>query len=184
MWQRLGIRTFIFYIIKGFLPGLILLILSLLILSAKNLIVGNFSGTINFQNANLGGIILGVAGGIAVISFPIMALGILINIMRYFSFRYSIEEEVLKIHKGMISRDEVSIPYSKIEDINLEQSIFYRIIGVSQLFIVTGGREQEGEKGLDHAETEIIFDAIDISKARYLQKELPQKGSVQKVHNV
>ncbi len=183
MWHRLGIRTFILHIFKGFLPGLFLLIISLLVLSLKNLILGSFSGTINFQNTNISEIILAVAGGAAVISFPIMAFGVIINVFRYFSFRYALEEDVLRIHKGIISRDEVSIPYSKIEDIDLEQSIFYRIIGVSKLFVITGGREQKGA-GLDTGETEIIFDAIDFSKGKYLQKELPGRGGIQKVHNV
>ncbi len=148
MWQRLGTRTLILYIIKGFMPGLILLFFALLIIGLKSLILSSFSvntGGINLQNINISQIILGVAGFAAVVSFPIIALGIALNVARYFSFRYILEADDLRIHKGLIGRGEISIPYTKIEDINLDQSIFYRIIGVAKLFVITGGETEKGD---------------------------------------
>lgn len=180
MWQRLGIRTFILYIIKGFLPGLILFIFSLIILAAKNAILGNITGTINFQNLNISGIVVAAAGFLALIALPVIGFGILINIVRYFSLKYFLDADVLRVHKGIIGVDEISIPYSKIEDVNLDQSVLGRIFGIGEIYVITGGREEKGEPG----ETEAIFHMIDISKARYLQTELMSRGSVQKVKAV
>ncbi len=179
MWQRLGIRTFIIYILRGFLPGLFLLFLSFVILWAKNAIDSN-TASVTIQLGSFGDIIAPIAGFLAVIAFPIMGLGIFLNIIRYFSAKYILEEDVFRIHHGIISRHEISIPYEKIEDVDLDQSILGRILGVGKLYIITGGREEPGKRGA----TEAVFTDIDFSKAKYLQKELMVRGSVQKVRSV
>lgn len=175
----MGFRTFIIYVVKGVLPGLFLMIMSFFLLWIKSYLVNGANSEI-IQLGNSSQIILAVAGTIMLASFPVIALGVLINIWRYFSVQYKLEEDVLKYRRGLISVDEVSIPYLKIEDVDLDQSVIGRIIGVASISVITAGREEKGAS----SETEAIFHMMDIGKARSLQSELLSRGSVQKVKAV
>jgi uncharacterized membrane protein YdbT with pleckstrin-like domain len=179
MWSRMGFKTLVIYIIKGVLPGLFLMILSFFLVWIKDYLVSGANSQI-IQLGNSSQLILAIAGVFMLISFPVIALGVIINVWRYFSVQYKLEEDVLKFNRGVISVDEVSIPYQKIEDVDLDQSVFGRIIGVASVSVITAGRE---EKGAD-SETEAIFHMMDIGKARSLQSELLSRGSVQKVKSV
>ncbi len=175
----MGFRTFILYLVKGILPGIFLMILSVFLLLIKSYLVSGANSEI-IQLGNSYQIIITVAGILMIAAFPIIALGIIINMWRYWRIQYKLEDDVLRFNRGIISVKELSIPYTKIEDVDLDQSVLGRIFGVARLSIITSGREEKGAT----SETEMIFNMIDIGKARDLQKELISRGSVQKVKEI
>jgi len=180
MNQRLGFRTFILYVIKGFLPGIILLFLTLIILSFKDLIINSFlaSGYTNGELINK--IVLFVIGGLYMVSILILVIGITVNLLNYISCRFGLDEYGFKLHRGIISRNEISIPFHQIQDVNVYQSVLGRLFGVGKLIILTAGNE---EKLLNGEESEVVFGTIDISIAKSLQKQLVEKSSIQLVKN-
>ena len=180
MNQRLGLRALILYIVKGLLPGIIFGILTLVVLSAKNLIIGGFvnSGYASVDAINK--IILFVIGGMYIVSILLLAFGLLINLIHYFSCRFGMDDYAFKLHRGLISRNEITIPYHQIQDVNVDQSIIGGLFGIGKLIILTAGNEDKDKNG---EENEVVFDIIDISTAKYLQKTLTEKSSVQLVRN-
>jgi len=178
MNQGLGFRTFILYIVKGILPGFILMFLAFVVLSAKNWIVGSFltSGYTNADGINR--IVLFVIGGLYILSIIILIIGLLVNLLTYAGCRFSLDDYGFKLHRGIISRNEVSIPYHQIQDVNVDQTILGRLLGVGKLIILTAGNEEKLQNG---EESEIVFQMIDIPIAKFLQKELIEKSAVQLV---
>jgi uncharacterized membrane protein YdbT with pleckstrin-like domain len=85
-----------------------------------------------------------------------------------------------KLHRGIISRDEVTIPYRQIQDVDVDQSIIGRLLGIGKLIILTAGNEDKDKNG---EESEVVFDIIDISIAKSLQKQLVEKSSIQLVRD-
>ncbi len=176
MWHRLGIRTLIVYIIRGLLPGVLLILISFFILMLKNFMIGH--NDIIVVPESLGNNISMVAGVLTLVAFPVMALGEIIYLWKYFSLKYKFEEDVFKFHKGIVSVDENTIPYLKIENVDFDQSVLGRIIGIAHICILTAGEE---EKDKSDADTGAVIKMIDVEKARYIQKELLARGSIQKV---
>lgn len=178
MNQRLGFRAFIFYMIKGFLPGAVLLILTFVVLSVKNLVIDSFIGSGYVGVDSINKIVLFVIGGLYVISILLLVIGIAVNLMHYFGCRFGMDEYAFKLHRGIISRDEVTIPYRQIQDVNVDQSVLGRLVGVGKLIILTAGNNDKNKHG---EESEVVFDIIDISIAKSLQKQLVEKSSIQLV---
>lgn len=178
MNQRLGLRALILYIIKGLLPGIIFGILTVVVLSAKNLIIGSFvnSGYASVDVINK--IILFVIGGMYIVSILLLVFGLLINLIHYFSCVFGMDDYGFKMHRGLISRDEVSIPYHQIQDVDVDQSVIGRLFGVGKLIVLTAGNEDKDKQG---EENEIVFGIIDIAIAKMLQKQLVEKSSIQLV---
>jgi len=56
------------------------------------------------------------------------------------NLKYSIEEERLVIHKGFLTKKNVSIPFSAVTDFTLSRSLYERWIGIGTLLVQTAGQ--------------------------------------------
>jgi uncharacterized membrane protein YdbT with pleckstrin-like domain len=70
-----------------------------------------------------------------------------------------------------LSKKEISIPYRQIQDINIEQTFYFKMMGVSKLVVLTAGSDDNDKEG----EAEGIFEVIDSSVAEKIREELLQK---------
>ncbi len=181
MNQRLGIRALVLYIVKGLLPGVILLFLTFIVLSLKDTLINSFINSGYAAPDVINKIVLFVIGGMYVLSTLILIFGLLINLIHYFTCIFGMDDYGFKMHRGLISRDEVTIPYHQIEDVDVDQSVIGRLLGVGKLIILTAGNENKDKHG---EENEIVFSIIDISIAKSLQKILVERSSVQLVKEV
>ena len=53
-----------------------------------------------------------------------------------------LDTDALKIKRGILSKEEIAIPYRQIQDVDIEQSISDRMWGVARLAILTAGHEE------------------------------------------
>lgn len=60
-------------------------------------------------------------------------------------FSYQIGTEEIRIESGILSRNARSIPYERIQDVSLEQSLIPRLLGISAVKFETGS--SEGDEG-------------------------------------
>jgi putative membrane protein len=91
---------------------------------------------------------------------------------RWWRFSYRLEAEELRIASGVFSRNVRSIPYERIQDVNLERGPLARILGLAKVRLETGssGSGDEGElDSVDLAEAERLRDVIRLRKAQQAQ---------------
>ncbi len=60
------------------------------------------------------------------------------------NLRYSIEDERVVVHKGIITKKSVSIPYSAVTDFTLSRSLYERWLEIGTLMIQTAGQSPQG----------------------------------------
>ncbi len=70
--------------------------------------------------------------------------GVLGPLLRYATFRYRLEPEELVIRKGVLSRNERRLAYSRIQNIDLVENPFHRAFGLAlvRLETASGGRPE------------------------------------------
>ncbi|NQV41207.1 MAG: PH domain-containing protein [Candidatus Marinimicrobia bacterium] len=56
------------------------------------------------------------------------------------NLRYSIEDERLSIHKGILNKQDVSIPYSAVTDFTLSRSLYERWLDIGTILVQTAGQ--------------------------------------------
>ncbi len=98
-------------------------------------------------------------GGIIVISQPSLEfflellIGIVVGIifldyiwayLTYYFWRYEVDPKVLKIESGVIWKKFVSIPYERIQNVEIRRGPIARILGLSELQVQTAGYSGEG----------------------------------------
>ncbi len=87
-------------------------------------------------------------------SFSIFFTSLLIRIPLYHkSLKYSLDEELLKLERGILWKEEISIPYSKITSMDIIQGPLERIFHLSQIHIQTAS---SGGLHSDEAEIRLI----------------------------
>lgn len=78
---------------------------------------------------------------IALVFAPWAILG---TIVRYMTFRYRLDPEELVVRRGLLMRNERHIPYARVQNVDLVQNVFMRMLGVAEVRIQTAsGAEAE-----------------------------------------
>lgn len=81
------------------------------------------------------------------------------------NYSYQLDERMIKIESGIIRKQMISIPYSRIQDISIRRGPLARLLGLSKLEIQTAGggfeSNAEGEiPGLDHKTAEELREKL------------------------
>lgn len=76
-------------------------------------------------------VLLVVVAGAAVVA--------LVAVARYLRYTYRYDERDLVIRSGLLVRNERSIPYVRIQNLDSAQDVVQRLLGVTEVFVQTGG---------------------------------------------
>ena len=90
----------------------------------------------------------GGAGGFWAGIGPLIAVGVLaaVSLLQYFTYRYRIGRDGLSIRDGLLHRNLRDIPYSRIHNVVLHQSLLHRLFGVAEVRLESaGGQKPEAQ---------------------------------------
>lgn len=111
----------------------------------------------------------------AVITVPLI-------IIRYLRFRYWIEDDEIVVHSGVLTRRKRNIPVDRIQNIEIQQSLLPRLMGMAQVRLDTAGStSSEGQLeyvSLKEAHT-IRRIVREFQRAEQMQATLAQTGGRQ-----
>ena len=163
-----------------------------------NLFFAVFAGI--FLGAIIGGALgtgtgfsfIGFLIGFLIIGGGIFALFVAIIIMRYNRFLYEFRKDALYVERGIIFKKYSTIPYERVQNVDIHRGIFARIFGYSALFIQTAGYSGGGYGGMRFSygfgrgrhhrgnsmmQVEGYLPAIDMAKAEQLRDWIMKKIS-------
>lgn len=76
---------------------------------------------------------------------------------------YDIGPDFLRIRKGVVIRQEISVPYNRIQDVNIDQDFLDRLFILYDVHIATAAQASEEEAhidGVNHENAEKIHELI------------------------
>jgi putative membrane protein len=169
-YQKLGRKTLLLFISQQIAPDIFIFLgaIALSIVQTE----GIFAKTIIAPWSGL--VVLG-AWILFVLTF---ILTFLIAYLTYINYQFTLDDDALKIRRGILSKEGIAIPYRQIQDVDIDQTLSDRIWGVARLAILTAGHE-EPKEGEDDSEG--VLPAIDRGLAEALQTELLRRADVEKV---
>lgn len=132
--------------------------------------IGIASGLIEFSRFPQNEAALGLIWGSVVLTLflPPLLYAIFCYIwakLTYQFWRYQLDRDVIRIEKGVIWKKYVSIPYERIQNVDIYRGVFARILGLSDLHIQTAGysgqlRAEGKLPGLDSQVAEKLRDEL------------------------
>lgn len=188
-YRHLGYKTFwIFVLERSSAAGFVFLIsIGLLWLDRSGVLGRIFTlpGAANLNNNAYIHLVISYLGAASFFGFLLAALlfglTFFIGWLVYINYKFSLEEDALKIKRGILNKEEIAIPYRQIQDVDVRRDLLYQILGLSRLVILTAGHEEEKIKG---GESEGILPAIDKDAAEKIRDELLQRANIEKVAQV
>jgi putative membrane protein len=104
--------------------------------------------------------------GLVFVLFPVVfVLGVGYQIAYYRRFEYDLTADTFDISAGVFGRKEREIPYRRIQNVDITESLFHRILGMAVVDIETAGG----------SETEAKLDFVTATEARRIQQEVRQR---------
>ncbi|MBU4360323.1 PH domain-containing protein [Patescibacteria group bacterium] len=107
---------------------------------------------------------------ISFVVFLIIAiLSYIIATLNYKFYKFELTEDAYKSERGIIHKRYISIPYERIQNVDIHRSLLARMLGLSELLIHTAGYGAAGSKGtgsegklpgLSVEDTEKVRDAL------------------------
>jgi len=88
---------------------------------------------------------------------PLIGMGVLVmvSVLQYFTYRYRIGADAISIRSGLLQRSQREIPFARIHNVGLHQSLLHRMFGVAEVRLESaGGQKPEAQMrvlGLDDA---------------------------------
>ncbi len=80
--------------------------------------------------------------------WPMIGVGVLalVSVWRYFTYRYGVVGDALVVRSGLLERSLRVIPFARIHNVALQQSVLHRVFGVAEVRLESaGGQKPEAE---------------------------------------
>ncbi len=119
--------------------------------------------------------------GIGIALLVMLGLGVvslLFAYLRWTRFRYGIGAQEVVIESGIIARNRRTIPFARVQDVDIERKLLHRIFGLAKVRIESGGggKDEGSLDSVSRAEADRIRAALRAAKggAAKVQEETPQ----------
>lgn len=71
---------------------------------------------------------------------------VVVSVWRYFTYRYSVQDDRLLVRSGLLERSARTIPFARIHNVDVRQSVLHRVFGVAEVRLESaGGRKPEAQ---------------------------------------
>ncbi len=173
VYHTLGPKTFWMFLIEEINAAIILFIISigLFVLAGQPFLVVK-------QLGNLAPYVLLAADLCLALTGFVLAFTLIMVWLTYRYYKYCLGEDSLKIKRGILNKEEVAIPYRQIQDVDIKRDLYFQMLGLSRIIILTAGQEDETPRD---SESEGVLPALDKDLAEWFQAELLKRANVQKV---
>ena len=83
--------------------------------------------------------------------WPLIGVGVLVltSVWRYFTYRYAVQADHVVVRSGVLERSARVIPFARIHNVALQQSVLHRLFRVAEVKLESaGGKRPEAEMRL------------------------------------
>jgi uncharacterized membrane protein YdbT with pleckstrin-like domain len=171
-YRKLGHKAFYILTLKKSTVAICFLILEIVLLIVQS------SGVLH-SNPQMNSLLSGAEFIVFLIFLVALIAGLLAGYFSYIAFRYRVDTNGFLTERGITSKQETSLPFRQIQNVDIEQSMIYRMMGVCDLVILTAGHEDKEDASKN--ESEIVLPALDIAVAHDLRTYLLERANVQEV---
>lgn len=179
--QHLSFKAFFLFSIRRMTLGVVFLFLTLFLTLFGNYFGSNINTISNnveifkTSNINFSSILLITCIVLFFISIFFILIGILIAWLEYRNYSYRFDELNFLIKTGILNKIETLIPYHQVEDVHINRSLLYQILGLSRVDIKISSNEDQASQSV----TEVIIDMLDRQIAEEIRGILAKKIGIQ-----
>jgi len=103
--------------------------------------------------------------------WPLIGVGVLalVSLWQYFTYRYGVAGDALVVRSGLLERSLRVIPFARIHNVALQQSMLHRVFGVAEVRLESaGGKKPEAEMRVLKLEDALALETLVRQRGRVL----------------
>ena len=104
--------------------------------------------------------------------FLLMVLCYVFAWLSYKNYGYELSNEGLKVEKGVVYKKYVTIPYGRVQNVDIYRGILDRLLGLSDVHVQTAGMSGGGR---GRARTEGRLPGLEVAEAERVRDELVRR---------
>ncbi|KAF1690301.1 hypothetical protein CSC64_11635 [Pseudoxanthomonas koreensis] len=85
---------------------------------------------------------------------------VVVSVLQYFTYRYRVGADAITIRSGLLQRSQREIPFARIHNVGLHQSLLHRVFGVAEVRLESAG----GDKPEAHMRVLGLADALALER--------------------
>lgn len=176
--QKLGIKVFYYFLSKRISIGIIVLVVAVIVAFSKENLTLKLAEFTSIQTATNS--ISYFINGIFIVSIVLIIIGFFVSYIKYISCDFTLGENAFNIRRGFLTKREISIPYRQIQNINIEQSLRGKMLGIGKLVILTEGDHSEN----NDRNKEGVFEVIDYDLAHRVREYILVRTNIQATKDI
>lgn len=114
--------------------------------------------------------------GLLIVGVIIFVFTLLFALLEYSRLSISLTEDDIKITRGLVTVEEIGVPYRRIKAINIERDVLDQMLGMSRVSVTVLG-EEEGVARTE--QSSIILPPINKDLAAHIRDEVLKKAEVE-----
>jgi uncharacterized membrane protein YdbT with pleckstrin-like domain len=166
-YAPLGGKTLFVFIFKGLAIPFLLLVVLLAAIIAKPFVPFNYAGYASLA-------ILAAT----VFFLIVTAFVFLVGWLQYIRYKIIIDGESIKISRGILTEEQIGIPFRRVKDAAIERSLVDQLIGISNITLTVLGVE---DGNAFSNETKISLPALDKKIALDIQDVILKRAEVEEM---
>ncbi|WP_052101488.1 PH domain-containing protein [Novilysobacter arseniciresistens] len=95
--------------------------------------------------------------------WPLIGVGVLalVSLWQYFTYRYGVADDALVVRSGLLERSVRVIPFARIHNVALQQSVLHRLFDVAEVRLESaGGKKPEAEMRVLRLDDALALEAL------------------------
>ncbi|HTX87061.1 MAG TPA: PH domain-containing protein [Candidatus Nanoarchaeia archaeon] len=116
---------------------------------------------------------------LAAFSLIIIGLVLLIGWLEYSRYKIFIDQQSIKINRGIIKEEQIGIPFRRIKEAAIERGMFDQLFGISNLILTVLG-EDDGKNFSQ--ESRLALPALDRKIAQAIQDIILKRADVEEMN--
>lgn len=174
-----GKKTFLFFASRRIVATVILVIVVLLLEIIRPLVVSNFKPASDF---NIDTIFSPVMDAMIIITIISAVFGFILARIEYKVSKIMLDESSLKIIKGVLNKEEIRLPYRRIQSVEIKQRLLHRLLGVSRLVIsTTNDTDSPNNTEAQNESDDEVIPIIDYDLAQAIADTLTNRVEVERM---
>lgn len=170
-YYQLGNKTYWLILFEKTLPVVVLFILGFAIpFFPENKLFNIFPNIIN-----------SISIYIFLLAIVMLVVSIAIAFIEYETSRVMMDNATVHIVRGILSKHEISIPYRRIQSVEIKQSLLFRLLGVGRVVISTTTDIDQDSSSFDNNYNDEVIRTMDYPLACLVEKTLTNRAEIERI---
>lgn len=178
-YYSLGSRVFWLFVLRRSVLSLFLLIGVVLLVGLRLFFAVQISGI--SKNINLLFWLSFGAASLSILAIVAELIGMIAAKLQYRVTKIMLDSYSLKITRGILNKEEVEIPYRRIESVAVWQPFIYRLMKIGKLVVTLTADLLPGEGGSQREIDDAVIPLMDFNLTQAVADSLTQRAQVQRM---